>query len=157
MSKHWSASLACAALLFPLSAGAAQLEVGKLDCDISAGVGMILESKQTVSCTFTPSPSHPGPTQTYKGSIDEFGLAIGDVKAGRMIWLVSSVNGQPLSGLQGTYRGVEADASLGLGGGAKVLVGGSQDSVSLQPLSLEGEEGVNVAIGVASLKLSAVD
>jgi hypothetical protein len=59
--------------------------------------------------------------------------------------------------LQGTYRGVEADASLGLGGGAKVLVGGSSDSVSLQPLSLEGETGVNVAIGVAALKLQAVN
>lgn len=150
-------ALACAALLIPLSATAAQLEVGKLDCDISAGVGMIIESKQTVSCTFTPSPSLPGPAQTYKGSIDEFGLAIGDVKAGRMVWLVSSVTGQPLTGLQGTYRGVEADASLGLGGGAKILVGGNQDSVSLQPLSLEGEEGVNVAVGVAALKLSAVD
>lgn len=157
MSKYWIASLACTALLVPISATAAQLELGKLDCDISAGVGMIIESKQSVSCTFTPSPSASGPVQQYKGSIDEFGLAIGDVKAGRMVWLVSSVNGQPLTGLQGTYRGVEADASLGLGGGAKVLVGGSKDSVSLQPLSLEGEEGVNVAIGVASLKLSAVD
>ncbi|KQV83550.1 DUF992 domain-containing protein [Rhizobium sp. Root1220] len=155
MSKYRIALLACSALLIPLSASAAQLEVGKLDCDISAGVGMIIESKQTVSCTFTPSL--PGPAQTYKGSIDEFGLAIGDVKAGRMVWLVSSINGQPLAGLQGTYRGVAADASLGLGGGAKVLVGGSQESVSLQPLSLEGEEGVNVAVGVAALKLQAVD
>jgi len=155
MSKYWMACLGCTAFLIPLSASTGQLEVGKLDCDISAGVGMIIESRQTVSCTFTPSPSLPGPAQTYKGSIDEFGLAIGDVKAGRMVWLVSSINGQPLTGLQGTYRGVEADASLGLGGGAKVLVGGSSDSVSLQPLSLEGEEGVNVAIGVASLKLSA--
>jgi hypothetical protein len=118
---------------------------------------MIIKSMQAVACTFTPSPSLPGPAQTYKGSIDEFGLAIGDVKAGRMVWLVFSVNGQPFTGLQGTYRGLEADASLGLGGGAKVLVGGSGDSVSLQPLSLEGEEGVNVAIGVASLKLSAVE
>ncbi|MDQ0561508.1 hypothetical protein QO004_003302 [Rhizobium mesoamericanum] len=157
MSKQWMASLACTAFLIPFSASAAQLELGKLDCDISAGVGMIIESKQTVSCTFTPSPSLPGPAQTYMGSIDEFGLAIGDVKAGRMVWLVSSVNGQSFTGLQGTYRGVEADASLGLGGGAKVLVGGSRGSVSLQPLSLEGEEGVNVAVGVASLKLSAVE
>lgn len=155
MFKHLIACLASSALLLPAAAGAAQLEVGKLDCDISKGVGMIIETKQTVSCTFTPTPS--GPVQTYKGSIDEFGLAVGDVKAGRMVWLVSSVTGKPVSGLQGTYRGVEADASLGLGGGAKVLVGGSRDSVSLQPLSLEGEEGVNVAIGVASLKLSAVE
>jgi hypothetical protein len=157
MLKQWIATFASISVLIPLSAVAAQLEVGKLDCDISAGVGMILESKQTVSCTFTPSPSSPGAAQVYKGSIDEFGLEIGDVKAGRMVWLVSSVNGQPLTGLQGTYRGVAADASLGLGGGAKVLLGGSQDSVSLQPLSLEGEEGVNVAIGVASLKLTAVE
>ncbi|OWW04615.1 hypothetical protein ATY81_01110 [Rhizobium sp. R72] len=157
MSKQWMACLAITVFLIPFSASTAPLEVGKLDCDISSGVGMIIETKQTVSCTFTPSPSFPGPALTYKGSIDEFGLAIGDVKAGRMIWLVSSVNGQPFTGLQGTYRGVDADASLGLGGGAKILVGGSQDSLSLQPLSLEGEEGVNVAIGVASLKLSAVE
>ncbi|EJL50821.1 hypothetical protein PMI09_04858 [Rhizobium sp. CF122] len=157
MSKHWIASLVCSVFLMPIAASAAQLEVGKLDCDISAGVGMIIETKQDVSCTFTPSPSASGAVQSYKGSIDEFGLAIGDVKEGRMVWLVSSIKGQPLDGLQGTYRGVEADASLGLGGGAKVLVGGSKDSVSLQPLSLEGEAGVNVAIGVASLKLRAVD
>jgi len=157
MSKHWIASLVCSVFLMPIAASAAQLEVGKLDCDISAGVGMIIETKQDVSCTFTPSPSASGAVQSYKGSIDEFGLAIGDVKEGRMVWLVSSIKGQPLDGLQGTYRGVEADASLGLGGGAKVLVGGSKDSVSLQPLSLEGEAGVNVAIGVASLKLRPVD
>lgn len=157
MSSLLIASLACAALVVPISASAAQLEVGKLDCDISKGVGMIIELKQDVSCTFTPSPSASGPAQLYKGSIDEFGLAIGDVKEGRMVWLVSSLKGQPLDGLQGTYRGVEADASLGLGGGAKVLVGGSSDSVSLQPLSLEGETGVNVAIGVAALKLQAVN
>ncbi len=155
MFKHRIASLACSALLVPVAAGAAQLEVGKLDCDISAGVGMIIESKQDVSCTFVPSAS--GSSQLYKGSIDEFGLAIGDVKQGRMVWLVSSIHGQPLAGLQGTYRGVEGDASLGLGGGAKVLVGGNKDSVSLQPISLEGEVGVNLALGVASLKLRAGD
>jgi hypothetical protein len=137
MFRHMIASLTCAVLLLPVAATAAQLELGKLDCDISAGVGMIIESKQAVSRTFTPSPSVPGPSQVYKGSIDEFGLAIGDVKEGRMVWLVSSVSGTRLSGLEGTYRGVEADASLGLGGGAKVLVGGSKDSVSLQPLSLK--------------------
>ncbi|KQV18275.1 hypothetical protein ASC97_29910 [Rhizobium sp. Root1203] len=157
MLRHIIASLACSVFLAPVAAGAAQLEVGKLDCDISAGVGMIIESKQAVSCTFTPSPSIAGSPQVYKGSIDEFGLAIGDVKKGRMVWLVSSVSGKPLAGLQGTYRGVEADASLGLGGGAKVLVGGSQDSVSLQPVSLEEEVGVNVALGVAALKLQLVE
>jgi hypothetical protein len=155
MLKKLLACLACAALLAPAAASAAQTEVGKLDCDVSAGIGVIIGSKQAVSCMFTPSA--PGPKKSYQGSIDEFGLDIGEVQKGRMVWLVYSINGQPLTGLQGTYRGVEADASLGLGGGAKVLVGGSQSSVSLQPVSLEGDVGVNVAVGVASLRLRAVD
>ncbi len=156
MSKLSKVYLACTMLLAPVSAIAAQSEVGKLDCDVSAGIGVIIGSKQEVSCTFTPSA--PGPTKAYAGSIDEFGLDIGEVKKGRMVWLVYSVNNQPLTGLQGTYRGVEADASLGLGGGAKVLVGGGKSgNVSLQPVSLEGDVGVNVALGVASLRLRAVD
>lgn len=156
MAKLSKSYIALTLLLAPISASAAQTEVGKLDCDVSSGIGVIIGSKQDVSCTFTPSA--PGETKRYTGSIDEFGLDIGEIKKGRMVWLVYSINGQPLTGLQGTYRGVEADASLGLGGGAKVLIGGGKaGNVSLQPVSLEGDVGVNVALGVASLRLRAVD
>lgn len=155
MLKQMIVCLACSTLLAPVSAGAAQSEVGKLDCDVSAGIGVIIGSKQDLSCAFTPSA--PGPQQHYKGSIAEFGLDIGEIKQGRMVWLVYGVDAQSPAGLQGTYRGVEADASLGFGAGAKVLLGGSRDSVSLQPVSLEEEKGVNFAVGVASLKLRLVD
>ncbi|MDI7864231.1 DUF992 domain-containing protein [Rhizobiaceae bacterium n13] len=133
------------------AASAEHAEVGQLDCDVSAGIGVIVGSKQDVSCEFKPSA--PGPSVKYVGSITEFGLDIGTVKEGRLTWLVFNVTGKPVGGLAGTYRGVEADASLGLGGGAKVLVGGDRESVSLQPLSVEGEKGLNLAVGVAALRL----
>jgi hypothetical protein len=55
--------------------------------------------------------------------------------------------------LAGTYAGASGDVSLGLGVGANALVGGSNRTVSLQPLSVEGQVGVNLALGVAGLRL----
>jgi hypothetical protein len=35
-----------------------------------------------------------------------------------------------------------------------VLVGGSRKSVSLQPLSVEGTAGINLALGIAGMTLN---
>jgi hypothetical protein len=56
--------------------------------------------------------------------------------------------------LAGTYAGVSADAAAGLGVGANALIGGSNNTVALQPLSLEGQLGVNLALGVSALTLT---
>ena len=55
--------------------------------------------------------------------------------------------------LAGNYVGGSANASLVVGAGANALVGGSNRSVALQPLSVEGRVGANLALGVANLTL----
>ena len=73
--------------------------------------------------------------------------------------VTSSVDGAALAGAVITYSGgtvttdASGNASFGLGLGANVLVGGSNRTISLQPLSVEGQVGVNLALGVARLTL----
>jgi Protein of unknown function (DUF992) len=127
-------------------------KVGALECDVSAGIGMIIMEKQTMVCTFTPS--NGGPIDRYTGKIDEYGVAIGEVAAGRLIWaVVAAASGVPHGALAGSYSGAGADASVGAGLGANVLVGGTGRAFSLQPLSIEGEVGVNIAAGVTTVTL----
>lgn len=145
-----------AALSLCVAASSAQAQsrvrAGGLSCNLSASVGLIIGSRQQVQCTFTPSGG--GPVEYYTGHIGRLGLDLGITAGGRMIWGVfAGTSRLPPRTLAGTYVGASGDASLGLGGGANVLVGGSNRTVSLQPLSLQGQVGVNLALGVASLTL----
>jgi hypothetical protein len=144
-------ALSAVTLLGVSAAKAEHAEAGTLNCDISAGLGVIIGSKQDVNCLFQPTGG--GKAERYVGNITEFGLDIGEVDKGKMTWLVYTSTGRGKDALAGTYRGATADASLGLGGGVSVLVGGSGDSLSLQPVSVEGEEGVDLAVGVKALTL----
>ena len=68
---------------------------------------------------------------------------------GNLLWgVIAATDGVQPGALAGTYAGVGADASAGLGLGANVLIGGTGRAFSLQPLSVEGEVGINVAAGV---------
>jgi len=149
------AALAPAALLMtaiqPASAASEHFEAGRLECDLSGDFGAILGARQDATCTFTPSA--PGAVVRYTGTISEFGLDIGEIKKAKLVWLVDTLSKQPNYQLDGTYRGVEADAALGLGAGTVVLTGGTHGTLSLQPVAVEGEEGLNVAVGVTQLNL----
>ena len=73
-----------------------------------------------------------------------------------MIWSVFAPSGWVSRGaLAGIYAGATAEATVGAGLGANVLVGGSDRSIALQPLSVQGQAGLNVAVGVADLILVA--
>lgn len=151
-----SSALAFATILTAGAAAAAEHnQVGKLDCDVSAGLGVIVGSQQEVSCTFDPSGG--GTKEEYKGKITEFGLDIGEISKAKMTWLVFAPSERSKDALAGTYTGVSADAAVGLGLGAKVLVGGDHGTVSLQPISIEGEEGFNIAAGISALTLRAAN
>jgi hypothetical protein len=78
------------------------------------------------------------------------------LKGGTLIWYVYAPANHPEGALQGSYSGVAANATVGLGLGANALVGGMEGSVALQPLSVEGTSGLNVAAGVANMKLTFV-
>jgi hypothetical protein len=131
---------------------AQQAKAGVLTCDVSAGIGLIIGSQKTVSCVF--SPDLPGPRDAYMGAMTKFGLDIGITGGGVMVWAVfTSTTDRGPGFLAGDYVGASAEASIAVGLGANVLVGGSNRTVALQPLSVSGDVGLNLAIGVAELSL----
>jgi Protein of unknown function (DUF992) len=142
-----------AALTMPASAQqAGGTKVGVLTCRASASLGLIVGSRQSVRCSF--SPDSGGASENYVGHIGRLGLDLGVRGGGVMVWgVIAPTNGYHHGALAGHYVGASADASLGLGAGAKVLVGGSHRTISLQPLSVSGQVGVNLALGVAGLTL----
>ncbi len=128
-----------------------RVKAGALTCDISAGIGLIIASKKNVVCTFTPAV--PGPREVYTGSITKFGLDIGATSGGRMIWTVYAPTTEHFGALSGNYVGASGEATVGVGLGANVLVGGNNRTIALQPVSLQGQTGLNVAVGVAGMTL----
>lgn len=148
---------ACAALLLLATLSNAhaddpKLIAGTLSCNSKGGVGLILGSQESLTCTFNPSGK--GNTVHFSGKITKVGLDIGIKGPSVMVWTVLySTSELPADHLAGHFAGVAADASLGLGAGAQVLVGGNQKGVVLQPVSVKGETGLNVALGVAGLDL----
>ncbi|MGU3575535.1 DUF992 domain-containing protein [Brucellaceae bacterium C25G] len=138
------------------TAGFAQVSaaVGVLSCDVSAGIGLIIEQKQKVNCTLS---NGNGQAQNYTGSIDQYGLELGEVSGGHMTWTVLAATTTTEPGaLAGSYVGAEADASLGLGAGVQVLVGGTGQAFTLQPLAVDTEKGTALAAGVETLTLEYV-
>jgi hypothetical protein len=128
--------------------------VGVLDCDVSGGIGLIVGSRKAMNCTFTPA--NKGPREVYTGSIGRFGLDVGATAGGRMVWAVYAATAGGPAALAGTYAGASGEASIVAGLGANVLVGGSNRTVALQPLSVQGQAGLNLAVGVAALTLNPV-
>ncbi len=144
-----ASTLIAAAAALPASAQQ-PAKVGTLTCDISAGVGMIVTSKKTMACNFVPSAGKP---EVYTGAISKFGLDIGATDKGRMVWAVFAPTSRKVGALAGVYSGATAEATVGAGVGANVLVGGSDRTISLQPLSVQGQAGLNLAVGVSGLEL----
>jgi hypothetical protein len=139
--------------MIPLDASAEDsTQIGTLSCDVSRGIGMFVVEKQTLSCVFKNSGS--GKSENYAGSIDQYGVALGEVAEGHLVWgVIAATSGLPAGALAGTYAGVGANASIGAGAGANILVGGSGRAFSLQPLSVEGQIGINIAGGVTTVTL----
>jgi hypothetical protein len=130
-------------------------KIGILSCDVSKGVGEILARKQSLTCEFKPDGGQP---ETYVGNIDEYGIEIGKVDQGHLIWgVASAMRGVPQGALAGKYVGVGAGASLGVGVGANALVGVNNQSISLQPLSVDGKTGINIATGVVKVTLTTAN
>jgi hypothetical protein len=139
------------ALGTPAPAQEAGVATGTLTCDVSSGWGLILGSSRDLSCAYSP---RPGVTEYYAGNIRKFGVDIGYVSNAVMVWSVIAPASDLAPGaLAGGYVGATASASVGVGVGANVLVGGFEKSVTLQPVSIEGNEGLNVAGGIGAINL----
>ena len=146
-----AAAFGVAAVTAASAQGVQRVKAGTLSCDISAGIGMIIGSQKQVTCMFTPSQN--GPREVYVGSITKFGLDVGVTTGGQMAWAVYAPTTRRFGALAGSYGGASAEATVGVGGGVNVLVGGSDRTISLQPVSIEGQTGLNVAAGVTGLEL----
>lgn len=149
---NWLAAAGLVLLSVTPAAAQSGTKVGLLSCNMSPTIGLIVGSHQRIHCRFTPDAG--GAAEGYSGSITRIGLDVGFRAGGRMAWAVfAPTSGLHHGALRGNYVGASADASLGLGAGAKVLVGGSHRTISLQPLAVQGQVGVNLALGVAGLRL----
>ena len=145
--------VAAGALTLGTPAQAQGVKVGVLTCNVSSGFGFVFGSSRAVNCTFSPGPG--GRPEHYVGAINKFGVDIGYIAGGVLVWTVvaPTANLGPCS-IAGTYAGATGSATVGVGLGANVLVGGSANSIALQPVSFEGNTGLNVAAGIAEVNLT---
>ena len=124
MTNRYLACLGVAAALTAFAASPAlaqsSVKVGTLTCDVSAGIGLLISQQQTMTCTFAPASG--GPPDNYTGRIDKFGLALGTVQQGSMVWgVLAPASGFPHGALAGTYGGVGAEATAGRRAGRQPL------------------------------------
>ena len=155
--KKFAIAAAAAALTLGLAAvpaSAAGVKVGVLTCHVSSGWGFVFGSSKDLRCTFHGNGRH---YERYSGSISKFGVDIGYTQGGVLVWGVFAPTSDMRKGaLEGDYVGASAQANIGVGVGANALIGGFDKSITLQPLSVEGSKGLNVAAGIGSISLKAV-
>lgn len=152
------ALLVLGACVAPATAQQTGFEVGLLDCQIEGGTGFLIGSTKDLHCTFTPAGGTFAP-ESYFGVVNKYGLDIGFTGQTVMQWLVlaPSNNIYAPGALAGDYLGASAEISAAVGAGANLLVGGSAQSYTLQPLSVQTQTGVNLALGVSQFQLRSID
>ena len=134
-----------------LPASAQQVQAGMLECRGGGSVSFIIGSVTELSCIYRPDF---GPRQAYRAVIRRAGIDIGVTAISGLAWGVFAPTNQiGLGDLSGNYGGVTAGAAVGAGLGANVLYGGSNNSFALQPLSVEGQVGLNIFAGLAGMEL----
>jgi len=153
-----SALFAVAALMglaaVPQAHAFGNAKIGVLLCQVASGDGFVFGSTKTLNCTFTP---HSGaPLDYYTGAISRFGVDLGFTSNGLMQWnvIADSFDAYKDDVLAGSYGGVGAEVTALLGVGTNVLVKKSTQDFVLQPISVGGQTGLNIALGVAELDLT---
>jgi len=145
------AGVAALALCGAAQASPNGVKVGILTCHVESGWGYVLGSSKNVHCDY--HPNH-GEDDFYKGDISKFGVDIGYTRSATIVWDVVAPTSDTRPGaLEGDYAGATASASVGIGAGAHVLFGGFDKSIALQPVSLEGNSGLDIAAGIGALSL----
>ena len=133
------------------NAAPAGVKIGTLTCDVAAGAGFIFGSTKDLRCSYQPTKAS---VEHYSGSISKWGVDIGYTNKGKLVWAVFAPTSDVRPGaIEGEYAGATAQATVAVGLGANVLVGGLDKSIALQPLSVSGSTGLNVAAGIGSISL----
>lgn len=154
MTRLSTAALATALIASASSAMAQErVQAGVLECRGSTS-SFIVGSVTDLNCTFLPSSG--GPSEPYYATLRRAGLDIGFNQQVAMAWAVlAPTRGIRQGELAGSYVGAAASATVGVGVGANALVGGSNNTFALQPVSMSGQTGLSAAAGVAGLELRA--
>jgi hypothetical protein len=150
------AAVAAAGLMIGAGANAAPagVKIGTLTCNVAGGMGFVFGSTKDLACSYEPTRA---PAEHYDGTISKWGVDIGYTGKGKLIWAVFAPSSDVRPGaIQGEYAGASAQANIGVGLGANVLIGGLDKSIALQPVSVEGSTGLNVAAGIGSMSLNHV-
>lgn len=134
----------------PSAAAKSGVNVGSLQCNVSGGIGFVFGSSKDIDCVLVRVD---GPAEHYTGTINKYGVDIGFTKEAHIVWMVFAPGSIAPGALAGDYGGATAGAAVGVGMGANVLLGGSSKQITLQPVSVEGSAGLNVAAGVAAVSL----
>jgi Protein of unknown function (DUF992) len=137
----------------PAASNKSGVNIGSLNCSVAGGMGFIFGSSKALECTLTRTDNV---VERYQGTVKKYGVDIGFTKESRIVWLVFAPGNIAPGAVAGDYGGVTAEAALGLGVGANVLLGGSSKQVTLQPVSVEGGTGLNIAAGIAAVELISV-
>ena len=150
-------TFATLALMAPLASASAAppVRAGILQCQGGQNVGFVVGSVTSLECVFRSDGRRPEP---YIAKVQRIGLDLGVTAQTQLSWAVNAPNTRLGRGeLAGSYGGVGANASIGIGGGGNFLVGGPSNAYALQPLSVQGQTGLNVAAGIAGLELQPVE
>lgn len=126
------------------------VQVGMLECTVAGGIGFIFGSSKSIRCVFNKSG---GARERYAGAIRKFGVDIGYTRKSYIAWAVFAPSSVSRGALAGGYVGISAEVTVGAGLGANVLIGGFDNSISLQPVSVQAQTGLNIAAGIGSLSL----
>ena len=154
MRRSWMGAVAALGIAALSGSAAAQsgVQAGVLECRGSGSIGFVIGSVHEFTCIFRSAGG--GPVLPYHGIVHKVGVDLGVTEGSVLGWAVFAPTRDIGPGdLAGSYAGVTAGAAVGVGGNANVLVGGSNSSIALQPLSLQGQAGLNLAVGVAALEL----
>src|SRR5262245_36225312 len=131
------AALVMALVLPAGDASAARVRVGVLECVVAPGIGLLVISSKRLTCTYRPENGRP---QLYAGRISKLGLDIGVTGRTVIIWgVLTAQQGVRWGALAGSYGGVSAEATLGVGLGANALIGGTGRAFILQPFSVQAQ------------------
>jgi hypothetical protein len=147
-----AAALVALGVMSPIArAEQSGVKAGVLTCNVDSGWGFVFGSTREVKCTYS---HRSGTAEHYVGHIRKFGVDIGYISGGVVAWAVLAPTADVGKGaIAGDYGGVTGGATVAVGAGANVLVGGFNKSITLQPVSFEGNAGLNVAAGIAQMSL----
>ena len=160
MVRRIAVALICVALATASQFAAAQdkgATVGMLRCNEAGGWGLVFGSTKDLKCVFNASEKGAKPVN-FTGTIKKYGVDIGFTANAVILWAVVSTSNKFTPGdIAGSYGGVTAEAAWAVGLGANVLLGGSKKGFALQPLSVQGYNGINLAGGITEVELKSAN